>query len=257
MRNKANWISFYTLVRHECVRILRIWPQTFAPPVITTCLYYIIFGNVVGAKIGSMSGFPYIQYIMPGLVMMTVVDNAFVNVNFSFFTHKFFRSIEEMLVTPMPNHAILCGFVSGGVMRSIVVGCIVALMSLLFTKITVYSWPLTLLIVFLTAIFMSLVGFVAGIYARKFDDLSIIPMFILTPLNFFGGVFYSVNLLPPFWKALTHVNPIFYMISGFRYAILGVSDVDVVHVLLMLTLGSAALYGLSYWMLQRGVGIKS
>lgn len=255
--NNRNWVAFYTLMRHEVVRILRIWPQTLMPPIITTLLYYIIFGSVIGPKIGSMGGVTYIQYIMPGLVMMNIIDNAYINVDSSFFTCKFFRSIEEMLITSMSEHSILCGFVSGGVIRGIAVGLLVAVISLLFTKIRVFSWSLTLLIVMLTAVFMSLVGFIAGVFAKKFDDLSIIPMFVLTPLNFFGGVFYAIELLPAMWQKATLANPIFYMIGGFRYAMLGTASVGIEYVIAMLCLGIVLLYGASIWLLRRGIGIRS
>lgn len=257
MRSKGNWISFITLLRHEWVRIIRIWPQTLLPSVITTALYYIIFGSVIGPRIGDMNGVTYMQFIMPGLVMMNVIDTAYINVDASFFTAKFFRSIEEMLVTPMPNHAILCGFVGGGLIRALIVGFLVAGMSLFFTKITVANWSLTIALVFITAIFWSLVGFIAGVFAKKFDDLSIIPMFVLTPLSYFGGVFYSVDLLPGWWQAATHANPIFYMISGFRYAILGTADVTIEAVLCLLLGGIVILYAFCYWLLRKGVGIKS
>lgn len=256
MGKHNNWISFLTLINHELIRILRIWPQTILPPVITTVLYYIIFGSVIGPRIGDMNGYSYIQFIMPGLVMMNVIDVAYINVDASFFTSKFFRSIEEMLITPMSDNAIICGFVAGGMIRAIFVGLLVAFMSLFFTKITVFNWPLTILIVILTAIFLSLVGFVAGVFAKKFDDLSIVPLFVLTPLSYFGGVFYSIDLLPPTWQALTHANPLFYMISGFRYAMLGINDVPIQYVLCLLLGGIAIMYGFSYWLLKKGTGIK-
>jgi ABC-2 type transport system permease protein len=243
-------------MNHELVRILRIWPQTILPPVITTILYYIIFGSVIGPRIGEMNGYSYIQFIMPGLVMMNVIDVAYVNVNSSFFSSKFFRSIEEMLITPMSDNTIIFGYVAGGMIRAIFVGLLVAGMSLFFTKITVFNWPLTVLIVILTAIFLSLVGFVAGVFAKKFDDLFIVPLFVLTPLSYFGGVFYSIDLLPPTWRTLTYANPLFYMISGFRYAILGINDVPIHYVFFLLIGGITIMYGFSYWLLKKGTGIK-
>lgn len=257
MNSKRQWVSLCTLVNHEVMRVLRIWPQTILPPVITTILYYIIFGSVIGPRIGSMNGYNYIQFIMPGLVMMNVIEVAYINVDSSFFMAKFFRSIEEILITPMTSHSVLCGFVAGGMFRAIVVGLLVAVMSLFFTKIHVANWPLTLLIVILTAAFMSLVGFIAGVFAKKFDDLSIIPMFVLTPLSYFGGVFYSVDMLPQTCQAATHANPLFYMISGFRYAILGTADVSIGLVLCLLFGGIMILYTYSYLLLQRGIGIKN
>lgn len=257
MNSRVQWVSLYTLINHEIVRVLRIWPQTILPPVVTTILYYIIFGSVIGPRIGEMNGYNYIQFIMPGLVMMNVIEVAYINVDSSFFMAKFFRSIEEILITPMTSHSVLCGFVAGGMFRAIAVGLLVAVMSLFFTKITVANWGLTILIVVLTAVFMSLVGFIAGVFAKKFDDLSIVPMFVLTPLSYFGGVFYSVDLLPKTWQAATHANPLFYMISGFRYAILGTADVDILFVLCLLFGGILILYAYAYWLLQKGIGIKN
>lgn len=256
MFKHSDLIGFITLWRHELVRILRIWPQTLLPPVVTTSLYYVIFGSVIGGKIGAMDGVPYIQYIMPGLVMMNIIDSSYSNVVASFFGCKFFRSIEEMLITPMSNNAILCGFIAGGMVRGLFVGLLVSLVSLLFTKISVYSWSLTILLAVITSAFLALIGFVNGVFARKFDDLSIIPTFILAPLSFFGGVFYSVDLLPPFWQAATHANPIFYMINGFRYAMLGISDVSIRSALFILGFGIVILYLFCLWLLRKGIGIK-
>ncbi len=256
MLRRESWIGFLTLCNHEIVRILRIWPQTLVPPIVTTALYYVIFGSVMGNKIGTMGGVPYIQYMMPGLVMMTIIDNSYVNTLSSFFTSKFFRSIEELLITPMPSSAILCGFLFGGIVRGLAIGTMVACMSLFFSKITVYSWSLTLLIAILTSTFLALVGFVNGVFAKKFDDLSIVPTFILMPLSFFGGLFYSVDLLPPFWRAATHANPLFYMIGGFRYAVLGQSDVHIGYTILLLTVGIFILYYLCIWLLRRGIGVR-
>lgn len=256
MYKQRDWVAFKTLCIHEIVRILRIWPQTILPPIITTALYYVIFGTVMGQKIGDMGGVSYIQYIMPGLVMMTIIDNSYVNVVSSFFACKFFRSIEELLVTPMPNSVILCGFVAGGVIRALSIGILVGCMSLFFTHIHVNNWPLTIAMAVITAVLLSLIGFVNGVFARKFDDLSIVPVFILVPLGFFGGVFYSVDLLPPFWRAITHINPIFYMIGGFRYAILGISDVHIGYAISMLCVGAIILYCFCLWLLRKGIGIK-
>lgn len=256
MVKRSNWIGFLTLCHHELARIIRIWPQTILPPIITTILYYVIFGKVMGAKIGDMGGVSYIQYIMPGLVMMSIIDNSYVNVVSSFFSCKFFKSIEEMLITPMPNSAILCGFITGGIIRGLTIGTIVGAMSLFFTEIKVHSWLLTIYMAIITSSLLSLIGFVNGVFARKFDDLSIIPVFILIPLSFFGGVFYSVKLLPPIWQAATHLNPIFYMISGFRYAILGIADVNIYNALVILTAGVVLMYTFCLWLLNKGVGIK-
>ncbi len=257
MNKRIAYISFITLLRHEIVRILRIWPQTMLPPVVTTALYYVIFGNVIGGKLGAMDGVPYIQYIMPGLVLMNIIDSSYINTVSSFFASKYFKSIEEMLITPMSEHSILCGYLGGSMARGLFVGLLVAFVSMFFTKIKVYSWLLTIFLAVITSTFLSLVGFINGVFARKFDDLSIVPTFILAPLSFFGGVFYSVDLLPDFWRSATYANPIFYMISGFRYAMLGTSDVNIGIALCMLGVGIILLYFLCLKLLKAGIGIKS
>lgn len=257
MRIKENWISFYTLYRREFVRIVRIWQQTLLPPVITMSLYFIIFGNLIGPRIGTLDGFTYMQYIMPGLVMMSIINNSYLNVTSSFFGNKFQRNIEEMLVAPMPNSIILAGYVCGGIVRGILVGLMVIIVSLFFTKIHVHDWFATIVVAIFTAVLFSLAGLLNGILAKKFDDISIIPVFILTPLTYLGGVFYSVSLLPSFWKSVTYANPIFYMVNGFRYGILGQSDVSLSYALIIL-LGSVVLmYTVCIWMLNKGIGIKS
>lgn len=257
MYNLKSLISLYTLFRRELIRMLRIWPQSLLPSVITTGLYYVIFGKVIGERLGDIDGVSYIQYIVPGLIMMSIINNAYTNVVFSFFTSKFQRNIEEMLVAPMSNHMLLCGYISGGITRGILVGTLVAILSLLFTKLTVANWTLTILIVILTSAFLSLAGFINGIFAKKFDDLSTIPMFILTPLTYFGGIFYPVSSLSEIWQTATLINPIFYMISGFRYAILGSSSVPIEYALYILSIGTIILYCLCIWLLNKGIGLKS
>ncbi len=257
MRIKENWISFYTLYRREMLRILRIWPQTLLPPVITMSLYFIIFGNLIGPRIGDMQGFSYIQYIVPGLVMMSIINNSYLNVSSSFFGNKFQHNIEEMLVAPMPNSMILAGYVAGGIVRGLLVGFLVVLVSLFFTKMKMYNWLSMLTIAVFTAVLFSLAGFVNGILAKKFDDIAIIPMFILTPLTYLGGVFYSVDMLPPIWQKITYANPVFYMVNGFRYSILGESDVPLSFALLMIFGSVIILYLFCLWLLNKGIGIRS
>lgn len=254
---QEQFISFYTLLRREFVRIIRIWPETLLPSVITMSLYFVIFGNVIGARIGKMGDIPYTSYIVPGLVMMALINSSYINVVFSFYISKFQRNIEEMLTSPMSNHTILLGYICGGIIRGILVSGLVLLVSLFFTDIYIYNWPLMLLVAVCTSALFSLGGFINGIIATNFDQLSIVPMFVLTPLTYFGGVFYSVDLLPPFWKSATYFNPIFYMVSGFRYGMLGTTDVAIKYVLSILIIAIIILYSFCIWMLNKGTGVKS
>ena len=227
MNLQQQWIALSTIVRKEVVRFTRIWVQTLLPPVITMSLYFIIFGTLIGSRIGQMDGFNYMAFVVPGLIMMSIITNAYGNVVSSFFSVKFQRSIEELLVSPTPNYIILTGYVLGGVCRGLLVGVIVTLVSLLFTDLTIYNLPITIGIVVLTSIVFSLAGFFNALFARTFDDISIIPTFVLTPLTYLGGVFYSISLLPDFWQLISKLNPILYMVNAFRYGILGSSDINV------------------------------
>ncbi len=256
MNAQETWIAFLTIVVREVRRFMRIWVQTLLPPAITMALYFVIFGNLIGSRIGEMGGYDYMQYIVPGLVMMAVITNAYANVVSSFFSIKFQHSIEELLVSPVPNYVILTGFVAGGVLRGLMVGGIVTLLSLFFTHMAVHHIGIMLLVVTLTAVVFSLGGFINAIYATKFDDISIVPTFILTPLTYFGGVFYSINLLPPFWQTVSLANPIVYMVNAYRYGILGVSDVSVGLSLGLLTLFAVGLYVWAITLLDRGIGIR-
>lgn len=256
MNAEETWVAFLTIVVREVRRFMRIWVQTLLPPAITMALYFVIFGNLIGSRIGTMDGYDYMQYIVPGLVMMAVITNAYANVVSSFFSIKFQHSIEELLVSPVPNYVILTGFVAGGVLRGLMVGGIVTLLSLFFTHMAVHHIGIMLLVVTLTAVVFSLGGFINAIYATKFDDISIVPTFILTPLTYFGGVFYSINLLPPFWQTVSLANPIVYMVNAYRYGILGVSDVSVGLSLGLLTLFAVGLYVWAITLLDRGIGIR-
>ena len=256
MNAEETWVAFLTIVVREVRRFMRIWVQTLLPPAITMALYFVIFGNLIGSRIGEMGGYDYMQYIVPGLVMMAVITNAYANVVSSFFSIKFQHSIEELLVSPVPNYVILTGFVAGGVLRGLMVGGIVTLLSLFFTHMAVHHIGIMLLVVTLTAVVFSLGGFINAIYATKFDDISIVPTFILTPLTYFGGVFYSINLLPPFWQTVSLANPIVYMVNAYRYGILGVSDVSVGLSLGLLTLFAVGLYVWAITLLDRGIGIR-
>ena len=254
---QRNLVAFGTIMRREVRRILRIWGQTLVPPAITMTLYFLIFGGLIGSKIGDMGGFTYMQFIVPGLVMMSVIQNSYGNISSSFFGAKFGRHVEELLVSPMPNWVILWGYVSGAVLRGLMVGVIVLLIAMFFTPVRIPHPLVTLTTVLLGATIFSLAGFVNAVYARKFDDVAIVPTFILTPLTYLGGVFYSVKLLPPWAEAATHANPIFYMVNAFRYGLLGVSDVPL-WVAYALMLGFvAALSAVALALLRRGVGLRS
>jgi ABC-2 type transport system permease protein len=251
-----NWIGLKTLVRKEVVRISRIWIQTIVPPAITMTLYFIIFGNLIGRRIGSMGGFDYMQYIAPGLIMMSVITNSYGNVVSSFFGAKFARHIEEMLVSPMSNATVIMGHVAGGVFRGLLVGALVTIVALFFTKLEVRHPLITLSIVILSSTVFALAGFINAVFARKFDDISIVPTFVLTPLTYLGGVFYSISLLPEFWQKVSLANPIIYMVNAFRYGILGVSDINITYAYLIVGLFVAGLFSVSLALLNRGVGIR-
>ncbi|WNZ57852.1 ABC transporter permease [Microbulbifer sp. SSSA008] len=251
MKGRLIWISFSTIYRREVRRFMRIWPQTLVPPVITMSLYFVIFGSLIGRRIGDMGGYPYIEFVVPGLIMMSVITNSYANVVSSFYSAKFQRSVEELLVSPTPNWVIMAGYVLGGVSRGLMVGLIVTLVAMFFTSLTVEHIFVTVAIVFLTAVLFSLAGFINAIFANSFDAISIIPTFVLTPLTYLGGVFYSIDLLSPFWQGLSKLNPILYMVNSFRYGILGVSDINVAGaffgVLVFITLlASWAIYLMSH-----------
>lgn len=257
MSPQQTWVALQTLVVKEVRRFMRIWVQTLVPPAITMSLYFVIFGNLVGSRIGEMGGFSYMQYIVPGLVMMAVITNAYANVVSSFFSAKFQRSIEELQVSPVPEYIILNGYIIGGVLRGLLVGAIVVVLSLFFTHLTVHHVGIMALVVLLTAILFALGGFINAVYATTFDDINIVPTFVLTPLTYFGGVFYSIDMLPAFWQQVSQLNPIVYMINGFRYGMLGVSDVGIgvsIGILLALTV---AAYSYALWLLKRGTGMRA
>ncbi len=256
-RIQENLIGCYTIVRKEMVRVLRIWVQTVVPPVITSTLYFVIFGNLIGRRIGPMGGYDYMQYIAPGLIMMAVIQNSYGNVVSSFFGAKFARHIEELLVSPLPNFYILLGFVMGGICRGLLVGGVVTIVALFFTDLSVVHPWITFSMVLLTAAVFSLGGLINAIYSKKFDDVTIIPTFILTPLTYLGGVFYSISLLPEFWQHASRFNPILYMVNAFRYGILGVSDIGISNAYAITLLFLAVLFVLAMVLLNRGVGLKS
>jgi ABC-2 type transport system permease protein len=256
MNLQLNWIAFKTLVIKEFIRVVRIWLQTIVPPAITMTLYFIIFGSLVGRRIGSMDGYDYMQYIAPGLIMMAVITNSYANVVSSFFGAKFARHIEEMMVSPMSNATIILGHVAGGVIRGLLVGAMVTVVALGFTRLEVQHPLITLSMVLLSSVVFSLAGFINAVFARKFDDISIIPTFVLTPLTYLGGVFYSISLLPEVWQKLSLLNPILYMVNAFRYGILGTSDIDIGYAYLIVTLFVIILFSVSLILMNRGTGMR-
>jgi ABC-2 type transport system permease protein len=227
MNHYEQYVAFMTIVRKEIRRYLRIWSQTLLPSAITMSLYYVIFGNLIGSRIGTMGGFSYMEFVVPGLIMMAIVTNSYANVVASFFGAKFNNSVEELLVSPIPPYVILCGYVAGGVSRGLLVAIIVTAVSLFFTRLPIYSPLLVILVVTLTAILFSLLGFINAVFANTFDDISIVPTFVLTPLTYLGGVFYSLDLLPDFWATVSQANPLVYVVSAFRFGMLGVTDVNI------------------------------
>jgi len=257
MNHQHYWIAFSTLLVKEIVRFSRIWIQTVLPSAISTALYFVIFGRLIGERIGPMEGFAYVDFIVPGMVLMGVITNAYSNAASSFYSSKFSRYVEELLIAPVPNWVILAGFVAGGVARGLVVGTAVILVALVFTRIEIHSYGITILVFILTAVLSALGGFINAVYANSFDDISIVPTFVLMPLTYLGGVFYSIDLLPTFWQNLSLANPVLYMVNAFRFGLLGVSDIPL-GMAFAIILGSIAVLTLySLRLLRRGVGIKT
>ena len=257
MNFRGNWIAFQTIVLKEVMRFFRLWSQTILPSVITMTLYFIIFGHLMGSRIGTFNGISYINYIAPGLIMMSVITNAYTNVTSSFFLAKFQRSIEELLISPIPNSLMLGGFVLAAVLRGLIVGIVITLISIFFAKFTIHHVIIMTFVVLLSALLFSLAGFVNGIFAKKFDDIAIIPTFIITPLTYLGGVFYSVNMLPEFWRYLSFFNPILYMINAFRYGVLGVCDVSITLSLSIIIVMIIMLLIFALYLLKKGTGIRT
>ncbi|MGB3922233.1 MAG: ABC transporter permease [Minisyncoccia bacterium] len=253
------WISFYTMVRKDVVRILRIWVQTFLPSVITSVLYFLVFGKVLGSQIGDISGFSYMEFVVPGLVMLAIVTNAYANTSFTFFTSKFFmRSIDEILVSPTPPWLLIAGFVAGGLVRGVLIGFLVLLVSLFFTglDVSIHSAFIIFGFAVLTAVIFALAGLVNGVYAKSIDGINIVPTFVLTPLIYLGGVFYSVHSLPDWWQAITYANPLFYLINGFRYGFLGITDISLTISVLVLVTLALILVGINWYLIRKGLGLK-
>lgn len=256
MSFEEQMVAFMTIVRKEIHRFMRIWTQTLVPPVITITLYFIIFGNLIGQRIGTMSGVSYMEFVVPGLIMMSVITSSYTNVVSSFYGAKFQSFIEEILVSPTPNYVILMGYVMGGVARGLGVGLIVTLVALFFTRLQIHNVTITVAIVVLTSVFFAMAGLINAIFANSFDDISIIPTFLLTPLIYLGGVFYSTDLLPQFWAAASKVNPILYIVNAFRYGVLGISDVNIIWAFAMIILFILAAFFYSMRLLNSGKRLR-
>ncbi len=251
------WTAFKTILIKEILRFSRIWIQTVVPPVITTTLYFVIFGTLIGDRIGEMDGYRYIDFIVPGLILMSVISHSYANVVSSFYGSKFQHHIEEMLIAPVPEWIILAGYVGGGVARGMLVGLVVTLVSLFFIDLDIQHYGLAVLVVILTSTLFAIAGFINAVFANSFDDVTIIPTFVLVPLTYLGGVFYSIQLLPEFWQNVSLANPVLYMINAFRYSILGVSDIHPGFALSLILCFTLALAGVALWLLKKGIGIKT
>ena len=256
MTAREQFIAFQTIFRKEVRRYLRIWPQTLLPSAITMSLYFVIFGSLIGSRIGEMGGFDYMQFVVPGLIMMAIVTNSYSNVVSSFFGSKFNHSVEELLVSPTPNYIILMGYVVGGISRGLFVALIVTLVSLLFTRLEIHSYFVVVVTVLLTSTLFALAGFINAVFANTFDDISIVPTFVLTPLIYLGGVFYSMDLLPDFWAAVSKLNPLVYVINAFRYGVLGVSDVSLLFAFSMIVGFTVVAFTYSMYLLNSGTRLR-
>ena len=256
-RTRANLVALGTIARREIHRVLRIWTQTLVPPAITMTLYFVIFGKVIGSRVGSMQGFTYMQYIVPGLVMMSIINNCYANITSSFFGSKFGHYVEEMLASPMPSWVVLTGYVAGAVLRGLLVGVIVLGIALFFTSLHVAHPLVAITTVILGAAIFALGGFINAIFAKRFDDIAIVPTFVLAPLTYLGGVFYSVDVLGSPWREVSLANPILYMVNAFRYGILGVGDVPVWIAYVVMLAFVAGLGALALWLLHKGYGLRS
>ncbi|MEQ9462858.1 MAG: ABC transporter permease [Haliea sp.] len=256
MTLREQYIALMTILRKEIKRYLRIWTQTLLPSAITMSLYFVIFGSLIGSRIGDMGGFTYMQFVVPGLIMMAIVTNSYSNVVSSFFGSKFNHSVEELLVSPTPNYIILLGYVIGGVTRGLLVAIIVTIVSLFFTQLHMHNIFVVVVIVLMTSILFALAGFINAVYANNFDDISIIPTFVLTPLIYLGGVFYSMDLLPEFWANVSKLNPLVYVVNAFRYGVLGVSDVSLGAAFGMIGLFTAIAWFYSMHLLNTGKRLR-
>jgi len=255
--SRASWLALKTIVIKEVLRFLRIWVQTLVPPAVTTALYFLIFGGLIGSQLAPINGLRYVDYIAPGVILMAVISNSYSNVVSSFFSAKYQRYVEELLIAPVPSAVILAGYVAGGVARGMAVGAVVGLVAVPFSRIGVESWVVAGAALVLTSVLFSLAGFINALFAKSFDDVSVIPTFVLTPLTYLGGVFYSVDMLPAPWQAISLFNPILYMVNAFRFGLVGVSDIGLATAFAIIVAFVVALAAFALVLLDRGVGLKS
>ncbi len=251
------WTGYYTMIRNEMVRIIRIWSQTLLPPIVTTSLYFIVFGKFIGSQLAPIHGFEYIQFIVPGLIMMAVITSSYMNTVSTFYFAKWTKTLDEILVSPMPDWIVILGFVSGGVLRGLLVGALVLVVSLFFTHLAIFNIAILLAALLLTSILFSLAGLINGVFAKGFDGISIVPTFVLTPLTYLGGIFYSISQFPPFWQKVSMFNPILYMINAFRFGFLGVSDINIWTCFAVLLSFLVVFLGIILYIFKKGVGFKN
>lgn len=256
MKMTLAWVAFTTIVVRECKRTFRVWRQSFLPAIVTSTLYFVIFGRIIGQRVGIMDGFSYLQYIAPGLIMMQIVTNAFIGSVSAFFIAKFQRQIQEILVSPMQAYVIVFGFMVSAVMRGIIIGVLITIIALFFTHLHIHSWWVTGSVVVCSSCVFALAGLVNAVYAKTFDDITIVPTFILAPLTYLGGVFYSIHLLPPFWQAVSLINPIVYIINAFRFGILGVADTSIALAFAVMGIFILVLFIFVYYLINSGRGLR-
>ena len=257
MNPRVALIGYYTMMRKEFMRILRIWVQTLLPSVITTSLYFIVFGKFIGSQLAPIHGYSYIQFIVPGLIMMTIITNSYTNTVSTFYFAKFMRNIDEILDSPMPDWVVIVGFVSGGVLRGMIVGVLVLLTSLFFTHLSIYSAGILIVAAILTSTLFSLAGLINAVFAKGFEAVNIVPIFVLTPLTYLGGVFYSIDQFAPVWKTLSLFNPILYMVNAFRYGFIGVSDVPIATSFAVLIGFSLLFLIIVLYLFRQGIGLTN
>jgi len=255
--NREAFIAMQSIIIKEITRYFRIWIQTLLPPAITMSLYFVIFGQLIGSRVGLMEGVSYMEYITPGIIMMSVITNSYSNVASSFYSAKFQRNVEELLVAPVPTLFILLGYVLGGVSRGLITGVIVTIVASQFVELHINNWPVVFFVVILTSMMFATAGLVNAVFAKSFDDISIIPTFVLTPLTYLGGVFYSIKMLPEFWQSISLANPVLYMVNAFRYGFLGFSDIPIQNAIILISFFIIALFSLAYYLLAKGIGIRS
>ncbi|MDQ7049453.1 MAG: ABC transporter permease [Enterobacterales bacterium] len=255
--NRQAFIALQSIITKEITRYFRIWIQTLLPPAITMSLYFVIFGKLIGSRVGMMEGVSYMEYITPGIIMMSVITNSYSNVASSFYSAKFQRNIEELLVAPVPTLFILLGYVFGGVSRGLITGLVVTLVASQFVELHIHNYAIVFFVIFLTSMMFATAGLVNAVFAKSFDDISIIPTFVLTPLTYLGGVFYSIKMLPDFWQNISLANPVLYMVNGFRYGFIGFSDIPIEHALILISVFILSLFSVAYYLLIKGIGIRA